>query len=175
MSDLFDCPLFTLSVPEKGSSKGHIRFSVRSARPEDVELVAFCANVTASLLFERMQAQGTNIIISLDKESSRIDVLSRLEDDGVELLWPPKQMEPRQLDEIRERIRSKTFLLENKMMEPRSTPKAAPFDEPASASSIGHSINHPIEHPAEHGPDAAITPEQEAEEDYQIKQLHRIP
>jgi hypothetical protein len=151
-------PLFTEEIPEKGAARGHVRFASSSSKPEDVALMGFCANVAASVLFERMQAQGTNIIITIDKDSSRIDVLARAENDGLNFLWTPKPAE--RVDEIQERIRNKTFFFGK---EDKSGAKTE---------------SRPEQHePTTHAP-ASKTPDQASpddEDDYLVKQLHRIP
>lgn len=163
MSQCAETPIFTQEVPDKGAARGHVRFTLKSRAPEDVALVGFCANVTASLLFERMQAQGTNIVMHFTKESGVIDVLARAENDGLDLLWNGKQADPAQLSDIQERIRNKTFFIGKEAK--------APVAERLPAE----------KHPPESPPSVAIPlPAQkeemsEAEEDHLIKQLHRIP
>ena len=150
-------PLFTQEIPEKGAVKGHIRFNSHSREPSDVALIGFCANVSASLLFERMQAQGTNIIFTIDRESTRVDVLARVENDGLNLIWTPKAAE--RLDEIQEKIRNKTFFFDKEEQQV-TTKVAAPPAE--------------IKHAEKKVPDSAHEPTHD-EEEYLIKQLHRIP
>ena len=147
-------PLFKQEIPEKGAVKGHIRFSTQSRDPSDIALIGFCANVSASLLFERLQAQGTNIIITVEKDTTRVDVLARAENDGLNLLWTPKPAE--RIDEIQERIRNKTFFFDKESAPPKSAEK-------------------PTE--VKHVETKAATPEPPThdEEDYLVKQLHRIP
>jgi hypothetical protein len=149
---IIDNPLFSEEIPEKGATTGHLRFHLKHASPDDLAVVGFCTNVTASLLFERLQAQGTNIIISLNKENSRVDVLARAEDDGLNLIWTPKTLEAAQLNEIAERIKNKTFL----------------FDKEASPKTVD------VEKAAQPAP-AVQKESSEEEEDYLVKQLHRIP
>ncbi len=155
---IIENPLFTQDVPEKGATRGHIIFGLASRTPEDIALVGFCANITASLLFERLQAQGTNIIMDLGKDSSSIHVLARSENDGLNLLWQPKPIDPSQLNDIQERIRNKTFFIGK---ESKSSPK-----EPESAKSVP--ANAPVH-------DIHKSGTTDEHEDYLVKQLHRIP
>jgi hypothetical protein len=148
---IVDNPLFSEEIPEKGVTEGHLRFHLKQADPNDIALLGFCANVTASLLFERLQAQGTNLIISLNKENSRVDILARAEEDGLNLNWAPKTIDPNQLNDIAERIKSKTFLIGKE-----AAPKAVDVDKPQT-------------------PPPKETAHTEEEEDYLVKQLHRIP
>lgn len=168
MTSIIETPLFNEEVPESGAVKGHVRFTVVSRAPADIEIVGFCANVVSSLLFERLQGEGSNLIITLGKDSSRADVLIRKENDGLNLLWTPKPMEPARLDETRERIRNKTFYIQVD-----GPQKDAPVKKdvsvgasPSTALVAGSSDD------AHRNDDAEMT---EAEEDYLVKQLHRIP
>jgi hypothetical protein len=143
-------PLFTQEIPEKGAAKGHIRFASTSRDPADVALLGLCANITASLLFEKLQAQGTNIILNLAKDT-RVDVLARTEGDGINLLWIPKPMEQQQLTDTQERIRNKAFFI-------GKAAQVAQKDE----------LTTPVLTTKE--PDVEVD-----EEDEMIKHLHRVP
>lgn len=139
--------LFKQEIPEKGATKGHVHFAIKSRSPEDIALVGFCANVAASLLFERMQAQGTNIIFTLSQNDATSDVLARHENDGLNLQWTPKPADPSQLNDVQERIRNRTFFIGKKQPEIKEQKE-----------------------PIQQAP--TITDD---EEDYLVKQLHRIP
>lgn len=160
MSVCIDNPIFYQEIPEKGAARGHIRFSVKGRTPENVALAGFCANITASVLFERMQAQGTNIILQLTKEEARIEVIARAEDDKLNLLWEGKQVDPGQMNDIQERIRNKTFFIGTE-----APPLAAPKSETQEVTP------KPDARPSEPPLDVHT----EEEEDYLTKQLHRIP
>lgn len=159
MSVCIDNPLFYQEIPEKGAARGHIRFSLKDRAPESIALAGFCANITASVLFERMQAQGTNIILQLTKEDARIDVIARAENDKLDLLWEGKQVDPGQMNDIQERISNKTFFIGK---EKPDTEKKVEKQEV---------IQKPDPKPTE----PPIEVHTEEEEDYLTKQLHRIP
>lgn len=148
---IVDNPVFSEEIPDKGLTPGHLRFHLKQVDKNDIALVGFCANVTASLLFERLQAQGTNIIISLRKDAPHVDVIARTEEDGLNLVWPPKSIDATQLNDIAERIKGKTFLLGKETPKPTEVVLAPPKEQPKPEDMT------------------------EAEEDYLVKQLHRIP
>jgi hypothetical protein len=176
---IIDNHLFREEIPEKGASRGHIRFHLKSKEPSDVSLVGFCANLAATLLFERLQAQGTNIIITIDKRDARCDVLARHENDGVELIWTPKQFDPAQYNDAQERIKNKTFFI-GKEPDVQTTAKTGTVpasrdhstdrmdDAPDSAQQI--LVTEKKDQPR--GEDPELTEEQE---NHLIKQLHRVP
>lgn len=105
--------LLTLDVPEKGAAKGHARITSVSSSPEDIALLGFCASILSNVLYEKMQAGGTSIVISITKDDVRADILARHEEDGVDLQWEFKPGDPAQLDAVQERIRAKTFFIKN--------------------------------------------------------------
>jgi hypothetical protein len=162
MTQCIDTPLFLQDIPEKGAAKGHLRYTLKGRAPGDIALVGFCANVGASLLFERMQAQGTNIILQLDKENARIDVLARYEDDGLNLQWQNKQVDPAQMGNIQELIKNRTFFLGKEQHVPEQKPSPPPAEHAAAPESVRPALTQ-------------VAPQTEEEEDYLVKQLHRIP
>jgi hypothetical protein len=157
---IIENPLFVEEIPENGAAKGHVRFALKSKAPDDIALVGFCANIAASLLFERLQAQGTNIVITLRKDDAGVDVLARHENDGVNLTWTPKPADPASLAQVQERISNKTFLLTQKKDAP-----AAPIKTVAAEDSRPKDMPNPADREKM----------SEEEEDYLVKQLHRIP
>ncbi len=104
--------LFSLDVPRRGVIDGHVHFSLSSASEDDVALVGMCASVVSSLLFEKLGAQGTNLIMSLTSGGGTADVVVRSENDGLALSWPPGRATPEELDAVRDRLRSRTLALE---------------------------------------------------------------
>ena len=167
--------LFAMEIPELGATKGHVRFDLRSLEPDAIGTTALCATVASAILFERLQAQWTHLVIGLDGSRGTVHALARWEDDGLDLTWTPKPLEPSRMEEIAGRIKDKTFLIG------KDQPKNAPFSQAPQGSGA------PTERPAapstapppdaeEHAPrglaDGVLTPE---EEDYLVKQLLRVP
>lgn len=101
---LIENSLFKENIPEKGIIDGHIQFKMARSDSETIGIVGFCANITGSVLFEQLQAQGTNIVFSL-AEQGTVDVVARNQDDGLNLQWQPKDFEENRLDDIAERIK----------------------------------------------------------------------
>ena len=96
--------LFTAEVPEHGVIDGHVRFRLAKTDKESVAVVGLCANLVAGLMFEKLHAQGTNIVLSLAEDTGRIDVVARNADDGLNLLWTPGETEQGKLDDAQARI-----------------------------------------------------------------------
>ncbi|HIH23881.1 TPA: hypothetical protein HA251_02495 [Candidatus Woesearchaeota archaeon] len=201
MSIVLQTPLLTLEVPEKGAAKGHARITSVSSSPEDIALLGFCASILSNVLYEKMQAGGTSIVISIAKDDVRADILARQEDDGVDLQWEYKPGDPAQLDAVQERIRAKTFFIKNdppaKLSAAASNAGAAGAHAQSSQSSPAHSkvsssgaagasaselpsVPPPATASPAGGDVGAAThrsanDEDDERDDYLIKQLHRIP
>jgi hypothetical protein len=173
MTIVLQTPLFTQEVPENGAAKGHVRFVSATTKVDDVALIGLCASITASLLYRTLKAAGTNVIITLSEEGVRADVLARYEDDGVNVQWPLKPGDPAQLDSVQERIRAKTFFIKpparkDTMMNDAAmnVPGAGPQDGTPGAAALPSSSAPP---------GAPLDAESEEAEEYQVKQLHRVP
>lgn len=72
----------------------------------------------ASLLFDGLQAQGTNIILNEGKNANQqddnicIDVIARAEKDELSFVWQPKQGDMEQIKQIASEISSKIIVYE---------------------------------------------------------------
>jgi hypothetical protein len=173
MTRAHENPLFTVDIPEKGASKGHTRIDMKSSSTPDVLLGTLCASLHASILFERLQAQGTNIIIDLGRNHARFDVLARYENDGINLQWTPRPQDQAQLSLTAERISNKTFMIGKgeKKAGNAGTQQSPGSDIPVPTPDAKHSAQPmPAAPQSKHD-----EPLSEAEENYLVKQLHRIP
>lgn len=137
--------LFMQEIPPKGASDGHLTFTSASIQPEDVALIGFIATLDASILFEKLHSQGTNIILHLD-DGLKGHIIARREGDGLNFQWAPKEIEPNRMSDVQNRIADKIFSREH--AQERAKPEAPKEEE------------------------RELSPE---EEDYLIKQLRRIP
>lgn len=145
-------------LPEKPAIKGHIRiFSkkhlthLEELKAEEMEHFFASASYAATTLFELTQAQGTNIICNNGEfigalPHLNIDIIARKFDDGLNFQWEPNQLTQNEMDEIKTKISSKVGI--KKEEEP------AVIKEKEEKKKIKH---------------------KEKEENYLIKQLHRMP
>ncbi len=140
--------LFSLDVPEKGVAKGHVRMKINSASPEDMIPVGLTASIAASVLFEKLSAQGTNIILTVKDSEAQADIIARYENDGLDLLWQGKEIDQNQMSTYVDKI--KDALDEGAGPVQTSRPKDSPPDAP--------------------------NPQESSEDDeYLVKQINRIP
>lgn len=151
----FQTALFTQDVPSLGIVNGHVHFDLLSSAPSDIGVSAVCASATTTVLFERLQAQGTNILLSLKDGGSTMDVLSRSEGDGLDMRWDPVSLDPSQLDELQRRIQH-ALPLPDTRPSPAPTPVSDPVSEKLSDADVDAS-------------------DDEEDDDWQSKRLLRIP
>ncbi|RME53722.1 HIT domain-containing protein [Candidatus Woesearchaeota archaeon] len=109
---------FSILLPEQGVTRGHVvvvpeknatEFS--HLRSEEVQALFAVANTVSTLLFEKLGAQGTNLIANEGERGVSIAVIPRSANDGANLLWQPKQGSPEELKAVAEKIREKTFFI----------------------------------------------------------------
>jgi len=115
------------------------------------------ASKAATVLFEGLKAQGTNIIINNGNDANAkfshftINVIPRKENDCVALKWELKQGNPEKLKKTAEKIKDETFLIGK--TEPKKQ-EVLDLDKPDEEKKEEKKI---------------------LSEDYRIKQLKRIP
>jgi len=137
-------------------SKQHVD-TIEALQDIVVQQLFTVANTTASALFEASGAQGTNIVMFNGDNTNNpyphlvCMVLSRREDDGINFQWKPKQLQPEEMDAVQSKIRDKAFIAEHHEKEKKEPKKAE-------------------EHKKQE--EEVITIE---EENYQVKQLDRLP
>ncbi len=112
-------------VPEKPMSKGHIKVypkndhnNMEDMSDDMVEHIFYTASYSATTLFEVLKAQGTNILALSgdlgDDEPFHIDIISREADDGINFMWQPKQLQPKEMDDVENTLKSEAHAVEVK-------------------------------------------------------------
>lgn len=176
MTVVITTPLFTQEVPEKAAANGHVVFKSASAVHSDVALLCFTASISSALLYEKLHAGGTTLIIQIDKTQkiqTKIDVLARFDEDKLDLQWEIKPGDAAQLEAIREKISSKTFMLMHQEKEQKPVTvdivekNVVVTEEPKVDSSTPRVVPTASDDPS--------TKEEQEQEDYLVKQLRRIP
>lgn len=107
-------------------AKGHIQIipkrpvhKIEELSEEECEHIFRIASSTATVIFETIGAQGTNIISNEDDGFS-IDVIARKQDDGLNFQWKPKQLPTNEMDAVMSSIAGKMMLEETT---PKNPPK----------------------------------------------------
>ena len=104
---------------------GHMKvYSKKGKRLNDldddsIERLFITASYAATMAFEGLGAQGTNLIINdMNKnESLCIEVLPRKFEDNIDLLWEPKKMTEQDFMDASKRIKDNCDLIEYKKKE----------------------------------------------------------
>lgn len=162
---IVETSLFSEEVPEKGIIDGHVRFTLSSSQPDDVAVVAMCANFAASVLFDRLKAQGTNIIFSLRDDGGRMDVVARNTNDGITLDWPPKKTDAAKLTEVHSKLSDKMLALVPKKKDIAKQEHASGHNQTGHDGHEGGNTN--TSHGSKHHSDD--------EDEQLVKILRRIP
>ncbi len=182
MTIVITTPLFTQEVPEKAAAKGHVVFTSSSVVQADIALLCFTASISSALLYEKLHAGGTTLIVQLEKTKTKIDVLARFDEDKLDLQWEIKTGDAAQLDAVQEKIRGKTFMLMHQEKETSKLNLTSANSSSANASSSTSSnlsnepkIDSSTPRLVPTHADDPSTKEEQEQEDYQVKQLKRIP
>ena len=102
---LFANEQFAILLPQKGYLPGHVllvprqHYVILEQVPQtDLSSLLIHANTISSLLFEKLNAHGTNIMVRNGVPAGQtlshiaIDIIPRWKDDGVDLQWQPQQI-----------------------------------------------------------------------------------
>lgn len=107
---LYEDNIMSVSLPEIPATKGHIVVSpkeetntLQDLEDEEVQHLFYGASYAATSLFELIGAHGTNIIMS--EYPLRIDVISRMQEDGMNFLWTPNKANPQELDAVAKQLK----------------------------------------------------------------------
>ena len=162
---LYEDALIRVEQPVKGVVDGHIIITPQEAASTLSELddevlmrMGLTANLVASVLFETLGVQGTNLV--MNEQPVRCDVLARTEGDGWKHHWAGVPTNPESLGDVREKI-SFNIPLENAQEE---APKPKVQEEAPQQSVV-----------SEEEVDEDKLRREEEEENYLIRQLYRIP
>jgi hypothetical protein len=157
-----------VTANDKALVKGHIRAytklpaSIRSV-PEDVlvhNLTA--ASLSASIVFQGLEAQGTNILVN-QTDYIETSVVPRYENDGLNLMWEMKQGDSNSVQAAAAKI--KDALIIGEIAE--SGPEKVNLDEDSEEDVVPKKVNI-IDRDA-------LNNDKPAEKDYMIDHLRRIP
>ena len=176
---LFQDERAMLFAPAKGSVEGHLVVApVRAVQTvdaltnEEMGHLLQIASIASTVVFEKLGAQGTNIILIEERSCLHIDILARKADDGLELLWAPRQFTPAEMADAEQRIRDRTFMIGKEQAE-RPAPQSTGVPPPQSTDEQKQDV---VPGSPEANKDLKKTLEHhEAAENYLIRQLRRIP
>ena len=159
---VYEDDLILAILDVNGASPGHCFVIPKNHYPiieqvPDAELVNLfsLANKISSAIFENLKVQGTNIFVANGIPAGQtvahfmINVIPRIENDGINLQWSPKQLNEEEMSTVELKLKES---IQNIGVSKIETPEKPQVIERADT--------------------AAITDD---EEDYISKQLRRIP
>lgn len=165
MTLIYEDQIVKAELIENAAASGHVtvtpqkqvRFLQELTNEESAHFF-LVASYSAAILFQGLQAEGTNIIVDEEGERLIVHIVARKTDDGLNFAWEPKQLDEGVMKEAEERIKDKAFYLQG---------GAAP-------QSIGDKPKGP---PPDENPTKKddVLRKAEDEENYLIQQLIRIP
>jgi len=163
---IYEDKLCVAYIPEDAAVVGHIHVEpkqqVASLEDCDEEVAVqlfYVASYAATAVYEGLGAQGTNIICNNGDGNLVISVLPRLETDGIQLKWEPKQQTD--LDSTASKIHDKADMF------------AAHSKQDAQIMAPGPSESIDVSEDTMPKPEAKTLDIDE--ENYKIKHLYRIP
>jgi len=126
-----------ITLAENPTTEGHLQVfpqkEIKELEQLDEETnqhMFFAASYAATALFEGLKAQGTNIMVSnvINQKHSRvyIDVIARNQDDGIDILWKPKQVQPEDLDSVLASIKDQAFYIGKTEKKTKDVPLEVP-------------------------------------------------
>jgi len=160
--ELFADEFIRFRLANPPASKGHVQVLPTKNVKSFVELseeefiqLFYGASYAATAAFELLGAHGTNIICSDFGKGVVIDVVPRMENDGLNFLWPPVQGNPTELDGISKSVKDKVDELIWAKQNPDAAKKA--------------------KQPSEQAPAKVLEEPKEGEVNYLLKSLRRTP
>jgi outer membrane biosynthesis protein TonB len=139
------------------------------------------ANTCASMLFDGLRAQGTNIILNEGPTTTQLHIVARFENDGLNFTWEPKPGDRTEITELAGKIASAIVVYEPGEQKKESTPaspvpaavviespKNTPKEEPTPQKSESTQKEQPEPRPV-------VKTVEKKPFDYRDHELRRIP
>lgn len=125
---VYEDALIYAFMPKDGACIGHVVIKTKAAKQfldcssDEIMQMFSCASITSSMVYEGLQAQGTNLILQDGVQANGenevvLHVLPRKEGDGLNFLWAPQEFPPEKLEEIGGKLKENVFLIGNKHVE----------------------------------------------------------
>lgn len=114
---VYEDNLVVVAAPEKAAAKGHLVVipkkqvkSVEDLSEDELEHIFYVSSYSATMIFELLQAQGTNIISNEFGEEFYIEIIARTQDDNLDFQWKPKQVPTPEMDSVMSSISGKIMI-----------------------------------------------------------------
>lgn len=104
---MYEDALVQVRLPDQPVTVGHVEVHIPSKQllndleEDEITHAFYVASFCATGLFESLNVQGTNIILTEEQNQDLvIHVLARMPDDGLSVLWNPLEMPPAELESL---------------------------------------------------------------------------
>lgn len=111
---IYEDSLIKMHLSSSPVAKGHIEVrpvsqakTLLELNDDEVAHLFFGASYAATALFELVGAQGTNIILNESDDQLCVNVIARMEGDGLNFLWKPNQGNPQELAGVAKSVKDK--------------------------------------------------------------------
>ncbi|MBN1792833.1 HIT family protein [Candidatus Woesearchaeota archaeon] len=168
---VYEDELVVCIMPAKPAALGHMKVmpkahftKLEELGDELVERLFMIANYSSAAAFDTLKSHGTNIILNEGPDHLTIDVIPRKEGDGMDFLWPPKDMPPDEMESFFSKIKDKAFVIGHNEKKEQPAPSVERSVETIVVPEKKEDVCG--------GSKGDVEPE---EENYLIKHLTRIP
>lgn len=125
--------------------------NIKNMNESDLSYITIFAKIFASVLFETMQAHGTNMI--WDYNNNIVKIIPRMQNDNLNILWKPKhnkddfmeQIKKKLLDEMQKELQNDTKMLEKTAESNKNIGSNTPIENSKSHSKE-EKLNHILKH-----------------------------
>jgi len=134
---IYEDRLVTVDFAPNAAATGHILVTPRKKvqalaelSPEESAHLFLVASYTAAILFQGIQAEGTNIITQEGKQLI-VHVIARKQDDGIDFQWTPLNIDEGSMGDAEEKIKDKAFYVgKSQVTETGESPDEQPPNNP---------------------------------------------
>jgi histidine triad (HIT) family protein len=192
---LFANGQFAILLPQKSYLPGHVllvprqHYVILEQVPHDeFSPLLIHANTVSSLLFEKLNAHGTNILVRNGVPAGQtvshvaIDIIPRWKDDNIELQWQPKQLSDDIFKKTFEQLKNEVEFAQSKATEKKVEVQKTepPLVVEEKKDSPSEPVQDAIEQPEQHDEQRKTEPKRPAADysplkDARLQALRRRP
>lgn len=142
---VYEDRIVTARLPP-GAAHGHVLIEPRGKEQlqelseEESAHVFVVASYAAAILFQGLQAAGTNIIVN--ERPLQLHVIARAEDDGLDFTWKPKELDEGSMSDAEEKIKDRAFYVGKAAPEVPVTESSAPEEQPEENYLLKHLLKN---------------------------------
>lgn len=148
---LYEDRIAKATLAENAATQGHIIIQpqrdvkkLAELKEDECAHLFVIASYTAAILFQGLQAEGTNIIVNEGDERLTVHVIARRNGDGLDFQWPPKEIDEGTMNDVFERVKDKAFYVGKQQAESDASPTEEAPPKPEDPDKENYLIKHLI-------------------------------